>query len=167
MKNFAKTYGYITVQEVFNTYAKLKLWFELSPNYRRKGFFDGIDDMMKAFSHDDGAAYDIVKARLLNSPARIKEKNREIEEGTMPDDYPWSLEDWVQETQEVDDLFFCIAVCVLAHEPGMRALERLVARIGERLYKKGGRGRLMAVLSTAYDLNTDVDELLRTRKAVI
>ena len=160
--------NYITAQEVFNTYAKLELWFELSPNYRRKGFFDGVDDMIEAFyDGEEDAVYKIIKTRLLNSPTQIKEKNREIEKSTMPDDYPWGLEDWVQENQEVGDLFFCIAVSMLAHEPGMSTLERLVARIGERLYKKGGRGRLMAVLSTAYDLNTDVDELLRTRKAVI
>ena len=36
----------VTTQEIIYAFAKLQLWFDLSPLYRLNGFFDGVDEMV-------------------------------------------------------------------------------------------------------------------------
>ena len=41
----------VTTKEIIYAFAKLQLWFDLSPLYRLNGFFDGVDEMVDYFNN--------------------------------------------------------------------------------------------------------------------
>ena len=158
----------ITANEIFYAFAKLQLWFHMSHFYRQPGFYDGVDEMIEMFAGaDPDAAYNIIIDRVMADPDEFYEQQAEVEANTIPDDYDRDMEDWIEECSQIGDLFFCIAVCVVAHELYGTSAVHLIDTVQELAESDAEKDRFRAILSTMTDLRINVEELLSTRKPVV
>lgn len=155
----------ITVNDIYSVFTKLKLWFHMSDQYREVGFYDGIDEMIALFDNGE-AAYDLIIKRVMTEPHQLYKQMEEEDYKTLPRDYHGDMEDWLNECSEIDDLYFCIAVCIVAYELYDTAAVDLVHTLRELMETENERARYRAVISAMTDLRIDIDALLTTRKAV-
>lgn len=156
----------ITANDIFSVFAKLQLWFHMSHFYRQPGFYDGVDEMIEMFTDAD-AAYDIIINRVMTDPDEFYEQEAEVDSRSIPDDYDRDMEDWLEECSQIGDLFFCIAVCVVAYELHGTTAIHLIETLQELMENDTERDRYRAVLSTMADLRTNVEEVLSTHNPVV
>ena len=144
----------VTTQEIIYAFAKLQLWFDLSPLYRLNGFFDGVDEMIDYFNNVS-AAYMFVLDRVATAPEKLKVSEAKFHKGHYPENYDGTIEDWIEERSQISDLFFCIAVCRLACLSHDEVATKFEKHLKDKKMSKSALARLKAVLSTMDDLRVD------------
>ena len=144
----------VTTKEIIYAFAKLQLWFDLSPLYRLNGFFDGVDEMVDYFNNVS-AAYMFVLERVLIAPEKLKANEAEFNKGQYPKNYDGTMEDWVDECGQISDIFFCIAVCRLVRLSHDEVAIEFDKHLKDKKMSKSALARLKAVHSTMDDLRVD------------